>query len=108
MSARIAEFNWQVGRQVEALRKEAEMSQTDLARALGEPFHQPTVVRVESGQRPLRLEEAARVAAIFRVTIDDLLSDTPPVGTVAADQVRYERLGRAVAEMCAELGGGER
>lgn len=47
------------------LREKAKMTQTDLAKALkarGLPFHQPTVQRIENGDRPVRLNEAFAIA----------------------------------------------
>jgi transcriptional regulator with XRE-family HTH domain len=47
------------------LREKARMTQTDLAKALkarGLPFHQPTIQRIENGDRPVRLNEAFAIA----------------------------------------------
>jgi transcriptional regulator with XRE-family HTH domain len=52
------------------LREARGMTQTDLAKALrseGLPFHQQTIQRIESGERPVRLNEAHLIAGFFRV-----------------------------------------
>jgi hypothetical protein len=41
--------------------------------AYGYDWHQTTVGRVEAAQRPLRLNEAAAMAALFEVPIDRLM-----------------------------------
>lgn len=62
------------------LREDHGMTQTDLARALrhdyGLPFHQQTVERIESGKRPIRLNEAHLVAQIFDVDLSTMTADT--------------------------------
>ena len=40
--------------------------------AQGLPFHQPTVQRIESGERPVRLDEAHVIAEVFGVTLDTM------------------------------------
>lgn len=50
------------------LREEFELTQTDVAKAMskqGFSFHQPTVQRIESGERPIRLDEARAIAEIL-------------------------------------------
>lgn len=50
-------------------------SQEQLAQRLtaaGYPFRQQTVLKVENGQRPLRLGEAIALSALFGVSIDVL------------------------------------
>ncbi|GGK64053.1 helix-turn-helix transcriptional regulator [Ornithinimicrobium pekingense] len=51
-------------------------TQTDLARELrnryGLPFHQQTVQRVESGVRPVRLNEAYAIAQLFELELGEL------------------------------------
>lgn len=54
-------------------------TQGELARALGEAgwptlAHQTTLARLESGQRPPRLDEATAIAAVLDTTLDRLLS----------------------------------
>jgi len=52
------------------------MSQTELARRIasyGLPFHQPTVQRVESGERPIRLNEAIVLCDILALELPEAL-----------------------------------
>lgn len=52
------------------------MSQSELARRMAEldmSWHQMTVARTESGDRPLRLDEALALANIFHVPLENLL-----------------------------------
>lgn len=60
------------------LRERRGISQTEFARrarARGLPFHQPTVQRIEQGQRPLRLTEAIELASELGTTMQALLND---------------------------------
>ncbi|MGD7707744.1 helix-turn-helix transcriptional regulator [Microlunatus sp. Y2014] len=74
-------FDVVVGRTVAKLRKAAGMTQAELAEAvythLG--FRQQTIVKIENGSRPLRLEEAESIAFALRVEIKDLLAFDDPV-----------------------------
>lgn len=82
----VDEFDEQVGRNVQELRKARGLTQTELAERLaarGLPFRQQTVVKVEKGQRPLRLQEADAIASVLAVDID-VLADEP----ITFDSVR--------------------
>lgn len=64
-----------IGAKVREAREASRLGQTELARALrakGFSFHQQTVQRVESGERPLRHSEALALADLigFRATSD--------------------------------------
>jgi transcriptional regulator with XRE-family HTH domain len=64
------DFNVRVGGNLQQLRKEKGMSQTDLAQELTErgfPFQQQTILKIEKGARPLKLEEAQVIAEILGV-----------------------------------------
>lgn len=74
-------------------RKQAGLSQSDLATAmsdLGFRWHQPTVGRVEAGDRPLRFDEALALADLFQIDLSTFRSTSralcrtcsnwPPVG----------------------------
>ena len=80
-------------------RKALGMSQTALAKKLaaqGLPFHQPTVQRIEAGERPVRLNEAVAIAqALF---MDDLHEAITPNTVERATQV----LQRAIAQSAEE------
>lgn len=63
------------GARVAGLRKTARYSQAALAAkmsASGFPWHQNTVFRIEKGRRHVTLEEAAALAVIFSVPLDQL------------------------------------
>lgn len=74
-------------------RKRRRLSQTELGRrmkAQGHPWHQMTVARTESGDRPLRLDEAIALAGIFDVSVSDLFTNR------TLDDPEYEALREAV------------
>ena len=53
-------------------------SQADLAqllRARGLSAHPTTVAKIEAGERAIRLDEAAVIASVLEMTIDDLLAE---------------------------------
>lgn len=77
------------------LRIEAGMSQAALAAELG--VHQTRISKTESGDRPLRVNEAAQLAKVFDMSLADF------VGTdeVSAAQARRE-LERTIRKRIAE------
>lgn len=63
-----------VARMAQARRK-AGISQNALARELsatGLPFHQPTVARIEAGERGVSLNEAAAIAAVLELSLQEM------------------------------------
>lgn len=71
------------GQRVRELRLARGWSQEDLAErltALGFQFHQTQIGKLENGGRPIRLNEAGALAAIFEVPLPDLIA-TPVLGT---------------------------
>lgn len=81
--------------QLPALRESRGMTQTDLAKFLkswGLPFHQQTIQRIESGERPVRLNEAYLIARLFDVDLDSLtMTEAPPTARairIAVDRMR--------------------
>lgn len=67
--------------QMARIREQRGMTQTDLARRLaawGLPFHQQTVQRVESGQRPVRLNEALLICRELNVSLDSMTTTSAP------------------------------
>lgn len=71
------------GQRVRELRLARGWSQEDLAErltALGFQFHQTQIGKMENGGRPIRLNEAGALAAIFEVPLPDLIA-TPVLGT---------------------------
>lgn len=56
---------------VRSTREGAALTQTalaELARSQDFPFHQSTIAKIESGERPLRVDEAARLAEVLAVS----------------------------------------
>jgi transcriptional regulator with XRE-family HTH domain len=69
------DFNARVGANIKRLRAAAGLSQADLAHQLTErgfPFQQQTILKVEKGIRPLKLEEAQEIAEILRTNTAQL------------------------------------
>src|SRR5215217_7258380 len=65
-------FNKRLGVNIRRFRKAANMTQAQLAQELTRrsfPWVQQTVVRVESGSQPLKLEEAIAIAEILGVDL---------------------------------------
>lgn len=66
-------------RQLLKLREERQYTQSDLARLLRESFglrfHQQTIQRIESGERPVRLNEAHLIARALQVELDSMTAD---------------------------------
>lgn len=58
------------GSNIKALRKRRDMAQHELAAEIG--VSQPTIALIETGDRKPSIEVAAKLAAFFGVTIDDL------------------------------------
>lgn len=59
------------------MRERRGMTQTELAnelRAEGLPFHQQTIQRIENGERPVRLNEAYRIAAALGAQLEEMTS----------------------------------
>jgi transcriptional regulator with XRE-family HTH domain len=78
-------------------RERAGLSQEHLAANLlvmhGVQWHQTTVRRTESGERPIRLSEAIAVAELLGVPLGELAYDR------GDDTPRVERVARAYAEL---------
>jgi transcriptional regulator with XRE-family HTH domain len=107
-------------------RESQDVSQTDLARQMkdrGFGFHQQTVQRVESGDRPVRLNEAYAIAEILDMTVDELSRTAPAylffTSLIAAEKAdarlvaaagdfdrAVSELARAASEYEAEHGAG--
>lgn len=69
-----------VGRNVQALRKARRLTQVQLAELLalkGMPVRQQTIVKIEKGERPLRLKEAHTIARVLEVDVDALTAAEP-------------------------------
>lgn len=87
-------LNQRIGANIARLRKFRGMSQSDLAFRLAEvglPFQQPTVLKVEKGTRPLKLEEGIHVAEVLGVQVSDLYTRSQTESRLAElmlDQLR--------------------
>lgn len=70
-----------LARRLRQLRLARGMSQQDVAdhmRDLGHSWYQTTVAKIEKGGRPIRLNEAALLAALFDIPPQELLAVAPP------------------------------
>ena len=67
-----------MGLRLQRFRKSAGLSQAELAQELAErglPFQQPTILKVEKGTRPLKVDEAVIIAEILNLPVADLIRD---------------------------------
>lgn len=71
--------------QLARLRREAGMTQTEAARAV--EVSQSTWSGWECGTRQITLVDAARVADMFGVSLDELAGRTPPASTTAESTI---------------------
>jgi transcriptional regulator with XRE-family HTH domain len=72
-----ATFNQRVGGNVARFRRVTGMSQAELGRALGRygfPMEQQTILTIERGSRPLKVEEAHAIAEVLGVEPEALSS----------------------------------
>jgi transcriptional regulator with XRE-family HTH domain len=93
------DFNKRVGANLQLIRKAAGWSQADLADQLsrrGLPFHQPTILKIEKGTRPLRFEEAFEIANALGVNVASLCqpADSEPMAEAAA---KLQRISLTIA-----------
>lgn len=98
------DFDRQVGQNVRDLRTAMGMTQGDVVqelRARGLELAQQTIVKIEQGSRPLRLQEADLLADVLGVDVDALVSPAvtlPAAVMYAATRVReaWEGIGHDV------------
>lgn len=84
------DFNHRLGANVQRFRKAADMSQAELAHQLTErgfSFQQPTVLKVEKGTRPLKVDELAAIAEVLQINPGSLLEQVDE-RLAALDQLR--------------------
>ena len=89
------DFNQRVGTNLQLHRKAKGYSQSDLAGLLeqrGLPFQQQTILKIEKGSRPLKLEEAFVIADVLGVELSSL---TEQFGNEAIAAAATEILQRA-------------
>ena len=72
-------------------------------KAFGYNWHMTVVAKIETGQRPLRLNEALDLVALFGVRLEELLLDT-----AAAESLDIEAIDKEIAEKSAELDAARR
>ncbi|GGI35783.1 hypothetical protein GCM10010988_05680 [Cnuibacter physcomitrellae] len=90
-----------------SLRVERGLSQEALARmltAVGRPFHQTTVAKLEKGARPTSVEELYLLALIFETDVPSLFTTDPEVEV----QSRLARLAGEAARLAGELADRQR
>ena len=71
---------------IKKMREDRELSQEDLAAKLGVP--RPSISQIESGQRDVSSIELAKIAKIFEISVDDLLS--PDLGEKECKDMKRE------------------
>ncbi|GAB3183637.1 hypothetical protein GCM10027060_18930 [Nesterenkonia halophila] len=74
-------------------RESQEISQAELARrmsAVGYNFHQQTVQKIESGTRPVRLDEAADISRELGHDLNDMLSTPETLKQIKLHQEMYD------------------
>jgi transcriptional regulator with XRE-family HTH domain len=85
------DFNQRVGANLQLHRKAKGYSQSDLARLLeqhGLPFQQQTILKIEKGSRPLKLEEASVIADVLGIELSSLTEQfTNEAIAVAATEI---------------------
>lgn len=94
-----------------ALRNGQEMSQTALAdrlRARGLTFHQQTVAKIESGERPVRLDEAYLIAEELGASVDRMVRGAVEEVDLLKEGVEdvrsaYDRIKAATYELLVAL-----
>ncbi len=83
------------------------MTQTDLARSLkafGLPFHQQTIQRIESGERPIRLNEANLIAETLNADLFTMMADMGKPESLRFNlKLAGERLTEKVAEAIEDI-----
>ena len=97
------------GSNLRVIRERRGISQADLARVMSErgiSWAQQTVAQTEAGKRPMRLSEAAALAAILQTPLDRFMlagqeaSELEAVLTAGARlRERWERAAQAVCEL---------
>ena len=92
------------GERLLALRELLTLSQTAIAKTMrehGHAWHQQTVARVESGDRPLRLSEAVSLARHYNLPLEVLAGGE----VMPSDQAKWQSGFDAGVRMAAEVAG---
>lgn len=98
----------QIGARMRASRERARLPQQHVAVAMaavhGHQWHQTTVAKVEAGQRPMKLTEAAAVAEIIGIPLADLVSQHPSLLETGARLAELHRMQEYIERRAQELG----
>lgn len=105
-------------RQIRDLREAADLTQQQLADAMartGNKIHRSTIGKIENGDRPVTVGEAAEIAGILGVDLADLLTEPEPVtdemlmarAALQGARDHEARLAEQVASSAAALSAGE-
>jgi transcriptional regulator with XRE-family HTH domain len=91
------------------LRERRGMSQTEFAKRANEhglAFHQPTVQRIENGQRPLKLTESLVIAGLLGSTLEQMMNDTslPFAYSMLTEHSSWKELEGSIERLRSERG----
>lgn len=95
-----------IGRTVREVRERQKLSQADVARAMTErgtsAFYPQTILKIEKGERSLKLHEAAMLSQVLEVTIEDLIGDLGD----AVTSLRFNQLAHLISSSKREIEDG--
>lgn len=84
-----------LGRRIAELRRQRQWSQEELAvhmKAAGFPWRQTTVAKTEKADRPVRVNEASKLAELFDVPVEDLIRTARPPLLVRLSEAKQATL----------------
>lgn len=82
----IADINYTLGRNIQAARKAANLSQIDLAKAIG--CTRANIAHIECGRQRASFVQVCTIAQVLRVSLNDLY---PPIGPQAPPPARNRK-----------------
>lgn len=97
-----------IGRRARELREHRRFSQQHVAAAMtvkGHRWHQTTVAKTETGERPLRLSEARALSQLLHVQLGDLLGEGPSRHERGLAIGELQRLAQQIEDRVRELEG---
>lgn len=96
------EVNELAGQSIRRARKAKGLSQADVARHLGEGYHQQTIAKMERGRRNIGVNEIVALAGIFDIPVGDLL---PPRRTVVFEHfvTDWTRRSQPLQSVCGKV-----
>jgi transcriptional regulator with XRE-family HTH domain len=98
-------FNKRVGQNLKRYRQISGLTQTELAQRMtdrGYPFVQQTMLKVENGSRPIKLEEALAFAQALHVSLELLWSQGSELETAQAEHLEAVRAFLVAQQRLAE------